>query len=181
MIRIISGTLKGRKIKAPDNLPVRPTTDFAKEALFNILNNRVDFESIRVLDLFSGTGNISYELASRGCPDITCVEKDERCARFIITTAREFSFSGIHVIKTDVFRFLESANGKWDLIFADPPYEMKGNELLPGIIMSKALLNPEGILIIEHSERQKFTDTTHLLEHRKYGKVNFSIFGYRNV
>jgi 16S rRNA (guanine966-N2)-methyltransferase len=178
MIRIISGTHKGRRILAPSNLPVRPTTDFAKEALFNILNTRIDYESTRALDIFSGTGNISYELASRGCPKINAVDSDFRCVKFIRETALKFEFKTIDPAKADVFSWLEQTPGSWDLIFADPPFDqVKTTATLPGIIFRRNLLKPGGLLIIEHADRQPFTETERLLECRAYGKVNFSIFG----
>ncbi|HEU4718056.1 MAG TPA: RsmD family RNA methyltransferase [Bacteroidia bacterium] len=180
MIRIIGGELKGRRISAPASLPVRPTTDFAKEGLFNVLNNRFGFEEISALDLFSGTGNISFELASRGCRDITSVDGDIRCVNYISKTARELHFSQIHTVKADSYVFLARARRTWDLIFADPPYAQKQAAEIPGLVFSHALLNTNGILIVEHEERFVFPDTSKLLERRRYGKVNFSIFGETN-
>ena len=175
-MRIISGTHKRQAFYPPKNLPVRPTTDFGKEALFNILNNRIDFESITALDLFSGTGSISYELASRGCPGITAVDADTNCCAFIKKTAGEFAFRTIHVIKNDVFRFLKSETKTYDLIFADPPYELKETAEIPGLIFSRDLLSPTGLLIVEHPKELSFETTEGFLEQRNYSKVNFSIF-----
>ncbi len=180
MIRIISGTHKGRRILAPTNLPVRPTTDFAKEALFNILNNRIDFEETRALDLFAGTGNISYELASRGCPAIQSVDADFRCLKFIRETATKFDFKTINPVKANVFSWLEQTPGQWDLIFADPPFEQVGTTAtIPEIVFRRNLLRENGILIVEHGDRQPFQETERLLECRSYGKVHFSIFGIK--
>src|SRR5687767_3873418 len=122
-MRIIGGSHRSRKINAPD-LPLRPTTDFAKESIFNILDNRFDFERLHVLDLFSGTGAISYEFASRGTKHITAVEKNLKAFKFIREKAAEFGFNSIHVLKTDAFRFLEKCSDKYDIIFADPPYDI---------------------------------------------------------
>lgn len=176
MIRIIAGTHKGRKISAPKNLPVRPTTDFAKEGLFNILRNKFDFEEISVLDLFCGTGNISYELASRECPDITCVDIDAGCIHFVKQTAREFEFDAIKASNYDVFKFLKKQTRKWDLIFADPPFTHKQTTEIPGIIFEHNLLNPGGWLIVETPPRTQFPPGLPLVEVRNYGKVHFAIF-----
>lgn len=177
MIRIIGGTHKGRKIAAPSSLPVRPTTDYAKEGLFNVLNNKIDFEAVRVLDLFAGTGNISYELASRGCPSILAVDADYGCVKFIAETATKLDFPQIKVTRSDVYAFLKRAQGQFDLIFADPPYQQTNTVHLPEKIFAQNLLAPGGLLVIEHHVRLHFADTSRLLETREYGKVNFSFFG----
>lgn len=178
MIRIISGSRKGRKIVAPSNLPVRPTTDFAKEGLFNVLVNRIDFEEVKFLDLFAGTGNISFEMASRGCKNITCVDSDSRCLRFISEMADKLEFPKFKTVRGDAFSFIKSAKGKWDLIFVDPPYEqVETTGTIPKLVFEAGMVEPGGLLIIEHPERIYFTDTSHMLETRKYGKVNFSFFG----
>lgn len=178
MIRIISGSRKGRKIVAPSNLPVRPTTDFAKEGLFNVLVNKIDFEEVKFLDLFAGTGNISFEMASRGCKDITCVDSDARCLKFINETAGKLEFPKFKTVRTDAFSFIKKAKTKWDLIFVDPPYEMvEETGKIPRMVIESGMLEEGGLLIIEHPERIYFTDTSEMLETRKYGKVNFSFFG----
>ena len=177
MIRIIGGELKGRKILAPSNLPVRPTTDYAKEGLFNVLNNTIDFESVTALDLFAGTGNITYELASRGCPDITSIDADSRCIKFIAETAEKFNLKQVKVMRSDVYSFLSKAKKQWTLIFADPPFEQKEVIKIPGLVFDHNLLAEGGRLIIEHPDRVYFPDTSRLLDARHYGKVNFSIFG----
>ena len=176
-MRIISGTHKSRIISAPKNLPVRPTTDFAKESLFNILNNNFDFTTLKILDLFAGTGNITYEFASRGCLATTSVDSNHHCCSFIKKTADELNFKNITVLKSDVFSFLNNNNSKYNLIFADPPYEMEGIEKIPALVFEKKILFPNGWLIIEHSAKTKFTEQQQLLQQRNYGKVNFSIFG----
>ncbi len=176
-MRIISGSHKGRNIKAPTNLPVRPTTDLAKESLFNILNNHFDFEDLDVLDLFAGTGNISYEFASRGAKRIVSVENNYRCAEFIRKAAQEFGFNKIITVqRANVFVFLKYPQIPFDLIFADPPYEMEGIDTIPDLVFEQNLLKNGGWLILEHSKANSFKDHPLLLQHRNYGKVNFSIF-----
>mgnify|MGYP001571701906 CR=1 FL=1 len=155
-MRIIGGTHGGRRIDAPRNLPLRPTTDFAKESLFNILENRFDFENLSVLDLFSGTGAISYEFASRGVKKITAVEKNLDAFKFIRKKSAEFGFSNISVLKTDSFYFIKGCTEKFDLIFADPPYDMKGVEEIPEFVFKNELLAENGLLIVEHSSKIKF-------------------------
>lgn len=175
-MRIISGTHKSRTIHAPKNLPVRPTTDFAKESLFNILNNNFEFYGLRVLDLFSGTGNITYEFASRESGEITSVDCHYNCCAFIKKAAGELGFKNIKVVKSDVFLFLKNCSAKYDIIFADPPYEMENIEKIPELVFEKRLLNERGWLIMEHSAKTTFPGNPHLLQQRNYGKVNFSIF-----
>lgn len=177
-IRIISGTHKGRKIRAPHNLPVRPTTDFAKESLFNILGNIFDWEDVTALDLFSGTGSIAFEMASRGCRSVTAVDSHLGCWHFIRETSITLGFQdAIRVQKANVFTFLKSTHEKYDLIFADPPFEMKGTDTIPGIVFEMNLLKPGGRLVVEHPATLKFPPSEHFLEKRTYGNVNFSIFG----
>ncbi len=175
-MRIISGKNKGRKIVAPHNLPVRPTTDMAKESLFNILNNLIDFEGMDVLDLFAGTGNISYEFTSRGCKSITSVDSNSHCTRFIKETSEKLNFENLEVIRSDAKRFLDNAYEKWDIIFADPPYTMEDIGFIPIITNNRNLLNPDGLLIIEHNEAKDFSKYDGFFDRRKYGKVNFSFF-----
>jgi 16S rRNA (guanine966-N2)-methyltransferase len=175
-MRIISGTHKGRPIHTPGNLPVRPTTDFAKESLFNILNNRIEIEGLAVLDLFAGTGSISYEFASRGASMITSVDMNFHCTDFIKKTAAVMGFANLKAVKANVFSFLGFYKLRYDLIFADPPYEMQDTILIPDLVMDKKLLNEDGILIIEHSREIDFSKHPAFKEHRNYGKVNFSFF-----
>ena len=176
-MRIISGVHKGKRLIAPKNLPVRPTTDFAKEGLFNILANRIDFDEIEVLDLFAGTGNISYEFASRGVPKITCVDAHYGCVKFIQKTATELNFP-ITAIKSDVFKYLEKTRIQVDLIFADPPYifEKEQFEEILQKISQNNLLKTEGIFIIEHPKLTDLSELSGFQEIRKYGGSVFSFF-----
>ena len=175
-MRIISGKNKSRKIVAPTNLPVRPTTDMAKEGLFNILNNYIDFKDLDVLDLFAGTGNISYEFASRESRTITSVDNNRACIRFIRQTAEKLNFKNLFVIQSDFRAFINHTLKKWDLIFADPPYNMANIETIPKIIFEKKLLKNNGWLIIEHNKNIDFSNHPEYYNHRVYGKVNFSFF-----
>jgi 16S rRNA (guanine966-N2)-methyltransferase len=176
-VRIISGSHKGRNIKTPANLPVRPTTDLAKESLFNILNNHFDFEELNVLDLFAGTGNISYEFASRGAQRIVSVDNNFRCAEFIRKAAQEYGFNKIITVqRANVFVFLKYPQIPFDLIFADPPYDMEDIEMIPDLIFDQKLLKPGGWFVLEHSGKNRFKDHPLLNQQRNYGRVNFSIF-----
>jgi 16S rRNA (guanine(966)-N(2))-methyltransferase RsmD len=180
-MRIISGKYKARRINPPKNLPVRPTTDMSKESLFNILNNYFNFNELSVLDLFSGTGNISYEFASRGSSPIVCVDGNANCVNFIKKTTKEFDFD-ITSIHNDVFKFLEKHTGCYDLIFADPPYDMaqKDFEFLVLQIFEKQLLQPEGMLIVEHSKHTPIDHLPHFSFDKKYGASVFSFFEIEN-
>lgn len=176
-MRIISGTHKGRRIIAPSKLPVRPTTDVAKEALFNILNNQYHISSVSVLDLFSGTGNISYEFAARGSKNITAVDANYDCVKFIKKTSSELDFP-ITTIKSDVFKYLEKAPVKADIIFADPPYNLEKEEFtrIAELVFEKNLLHEDGQLILEHSKHTDLSDVPNFRESRKYGSSVFSFF-----
>ncbi len=161
-MRIVSGKWKGKRIVAPKNLPTRPTTDFAKEGLFNILNNRFFFDDLRILDLFAGTGNIAYEFASRGAGEITCVDQNKGCVRFIGEMADDLG--------------VQKTTTSYDIVFADPPYDWDKHEALAEALIQKGFLKEGGEAIIEHSAD---TDLSHLpgfFEHRKYGHVHFSFF-----
>lgn len=176
-MRIISGTHKSRKIIAPKKLPVRPTTDRAKEGLFNILHQRLEWESIKALDLFSGTGNMSYEMASRGVQAITAIDKDRHCVHFIRDTAQKFSFS-IHVLQQDIFRMDWKFFTDFDLVFADPPYDISNaayHSLISDIV-ANTVLTPAGYLIVEHRENNSFDDHVHFDFSRRYGSSVFSFF-----
>jgi len=175
-VRIISGIHKGKRINPPKNLEVRPTTDFAKEGLFNILNNKIYFDEITVLDLFAGTGSISFEFASRQAKQITSVDLNYQSTEFIRKTAKESNYDMLRPIKSNVFSFLSGTKNSFDLIFADPPYNMEEIEKLPEIIFDKQLLNEDGIFILEHSRNLSFEEHPHFSEHRKYGNVNFTFF-----
>ena len=176
-MRIISGTYKGRTLQLPSNFRLRPTTDFAKTGLFNVLNNQFDFEAVRVLDLFAGTGSISYEFVSRGCRDITSVDISQHAYSYIRETMQSLGIPNAHVLKADVFRFLEKSANTYDVIFADPPYDMKEAIELPALILDqKKMLRPGGWLIVEHASRNTLDQHTTYKETRKYGNVSFSIF-----
>lgn len=178
MTRIVSGKYKGRRISAPKKLPVRPTTDMAKEALFNILRHNFHFSSLRVLDLFAGTGNISYEFGSRGCREITAVDGHYACVQFISKTSEEFEFP-IVAIKSDVFKYLEKgASGTYDVIFADPPYEFSTENFgkIAELVFEHNLLSEGGMLIIEHSKMTKLEDYINYDDTRNYGGNAFSFF-----
>lgn len=175
-MRIISGSLRGRKILAPKNLPVRPTTDFAKEALFNILRNQVDIEESDILDLFAGTGNISLEFISRGAKTCMSVEQDTGCIKFIQKISKEYKLNNHRIIRDDVFKFIKKGFGHYDLIFADPPYHMDRLAELPDLIFKKGILNENGLLVLEHGKENSFEEHPNLLFTRNYGNVNFTLF-----
>ena len=175
-MRIIAGTLRGRRLNPPDNLPVRPTTDMARESLFNILNNYVDFEECDVLDLFAGTGAVSYEFISRGAKSVTSIEINTQCTDFIKATAQRLNVGNIHVVRADVFDLLKRAYKKFDIVFADPPYAHQDLAKLPDIIFEKEILNPDGIFVLEHPRQFDFSSHPHFWQHRAYGKVNFTFF-----
>lgn len=175
-MRVISGKLKGRVYNPPKNFRARPTTDFAKENLFNVLNNRIDWEETEALDLFGGTGGISFELVSRGCKRVVCVEKDFKHAEFIEKTRVEFKLEEMSVMKLDAFKYLEYYNQKFDLIFIDPPYDLKNFDTIPKLVFEKEILAKDGLFILEHSSEYNFSDLPQYSETRSYGSVNFTFF-----
>lgn len=175
-MRIIAGTNKGRILHPPKGLPIRPTTDLGKESLFNILNNRIDFENLTVLDLFAGTGNISLEFASRGAAEVVAVDINSKCIDYIRKASHELSLDKVFTVKTNAFSFLKSVSRKFDVIFADPPYDMKETSEIPGLVFGNSLLAPDGWLILEHDVFKNFKDMPHFAEVRRYGKVHFSFF-----
>jgi len=175
-MRIISGKNRGRQIIAPDNLPVRPTTDMAKESLFNILNNYFYFDRVKVLDLFAGTGNISYEFASRGAASIIAVDIDLHCTNFISRTIEKLQFANAAVIRQDAFAYTSSCRQTFDIIFADPPYQLEDIGKIVDNVFEHNLLKPNGWLVLEHSKVHDFSRNPHFYEHRNYGKVNFTFF-----
>ena len=175
-MRIISGKYRGRTITPPHNLRARPTTDFAKENLFNVLNNLVDFEELDVLDLFSGTGSISYEFASREAKSITSVEINSVHHNFIRQTARDLKIENFYPVKANVFLYLKSCAKKFDLIFSDAPYDLEGSEEVISLVFERDLLNEDGFLIFEHSKDQNFSEHPNLCQTRSYGSVQFSFF-----
>jgi len=179
-MRIIRGEQKGRRFSVPKTFHSRPTTDMAKEGLFSILENNYNFENIKVLDLFSGTGSISYEFASRGCLDITAVELNHKNADFIRKTSKEMNFEGcsFQVVQYDVFKYIKKADLNFDVIFADPPYELEGIDKLAELVFSNPTLSKEVWLIIEHSASTDYSVHPYFEKIRKYGKVNFSFFGF---
>ncbi len=176
-MRIISGKLKGRRLRAPKNLPVRPTTDMAKEALFNIINNSYYFDSITVIDLFSGTGNISYEFASRGTQNIYAIDANYNCIKYISTTAKELDLE-INTFKSDVYKFIDKTSTKADIIFADPPYDFEVEKFLEIVdtVFTKNLLKEEGVLIIEHSKQTDLSTHEKHSYDKRYGGNVFSFF-----
>ena len=176
-MRIISGIHGGRKISPPVKMPyTRPTTDIAKEGLFNILQNNLDISSLKTLDLFGGTGAISYELASRGVEDLTIIEKDSSMYEFIKKTNAVLGFENFKVLKSDVFKYMENCTEKYDLIFAGPPYALTSIDELPRLVFEKKILNPEGWFVLEHTPRNDYKKTAHYRTERNYGTTIFSIF-----
>ncbi|HPJ10093.1 MAG TPA: RsmD family RNA methyltransferase [Flavobacterium sp.] len=181
-MRIISGKYKGRRISPPKNLPVRPTTDMSKESLFNVLNNHFDFADLKVLDLFAGTGNISFEFASRGSANITSVDGDFGCVKFIKQTASEFDFP-IAAIKSDVLAFVAKTKVTYDVIFADPPYNLdqKTFEKIVLSVFEHELLDGSGMMIIEHSKHTKLEHLPHYSFQKNYGGSTFSFFEFEQA
>lgn len=175
-MRIITGIYKGRHFDIPRTFKARPTTDFAKENIFNVLQGYIDFEECTALDLFSGTGSISLEMLSRGCQQVVSVELDRDHHSFIKQCIGKIGASNCVTIRGDVFRFLKSCRQKFDLIFADPPYALEELTTLPQLIMERDLLLPGGIFALEHGKRNDFSDNPHFIDHRAYGSVNFSLF-----
>lgn len=175
-MRIITGILKGRRLNPTDNLPVRPTTDMAREGLFNILNNILEYEEVRILDLFSGTGAVSFEFISRGAKEVTSIEINSKCTDFIKRSAQQFGVNNLRVVRADVFDLLKRAYQKFDVIFADPPYQLDELPSLPNLVFEKQILADNGIFILEHSKEHMFEEHPYFWQHRKYGKVNFTFF-----
>jgi 16S rRNA (guanine966-N2)-methyltransferase len=179
MMRIISGTHKGRRIQPPKNLPVRPTTDRAKESLFNILMHQYPLEEATVLDLFAGTGSISYEFASRGAQQVVSVDQNASCVKFITKTTEEFALP-ITVVRASVPHFLERISNTYNFIFADPPYaySIEAYHTLLDRLFSKSVLEKDGLLIVEHAEQINLSEMAHYKESRSYGGCVFSFFAY---
>lgn len=176
-MRIIGGSHGGRRISPPAQMPhTRPTTDIAKEGLFNILQNNLDFENMESLDLFGGTGCISYELASRGVPSLTIVEKDPRMYDFIKKTKTSLGFDNIHVVKQEVFSYIETCQVKYNFIFAGPPYALSTIDELPRVIFERQLLMPDGWFILEHTPRNNYSKFEYYRSERNYGTTIFSFF-----
>lgn len=175
-MRIISGKYKSRRLQIPSNLRARPTTDFAKENLFNILNNRVDWEECVALDLFSGTGSVALELVSRGCPKVISVEKNQAHHEFIRKNKALLKAEELHPVKADVFKYLQTCTETFDLIFADPPFDLATVEQVPELVLAQNILNENGIFIMEHSRKVQFKHLPLFVEERAYGSVHFSLF-----
>ena len=176
-MRIIGGEHGRRRINPPANMPhTRPTTDVAKEGLFNVISNNLDIEELKTLDLFGGTGSISYELASRGAIDLTIIEKDPKMYEFIKKTAADLKLGNFKVLKMDVFKFIEQCTDKFDLVFAGPPYALGNIDDLPKLIFEKHLLNPEGWFVLEHTPRNDYKKFPFYATGRNYGTTIFSIF-----
>ncbi len=175
-MRIIGGQHQRRHIKPPDGLPVRPTTDKAKEALFNILNNYFYFDEIRVLDLFAGTGSMAFEFASRGATEVVAVENNTKCVRFIQQVTEQLNFDNLHVLREDVFRFLQACPAEYDIVFADPPYNHDQITEIPDLVFASNIVSDNGWLILEHPAEIHFEVHEHFRESRKYSKVNFTFF-----
>jgi 16S rRNA (guanine(966)-N(2))-methyltransferase RsmD len=175
-MRIITGRYKGRHFDIPRTFKARPTTDFAKENIFNVLTQYVDFDGATALDLFSGTGSISLELLSRGCQQVVSVEMDRDHHRFIQDCLKKLDTKACIPIRGDVFRFLKSCKQQYDFIFADPPYALKELPEIPDLVIGRQLLKDGGIFVFEHGKDYDFSNHPHFLEHRSYGSVNFSLF-----
>lgn len=176
-MRVISGIYKRRRFDVPHTFKARPTTDFAKENLFNVLSNYMDFEdNIHALDLFAGTGSISIELVSRGCEQVVSIEKDRDHYAFICKIMNEVKTDKCIPIRGDVFKYIEGGRGQFDFIFADPPYELKGLETIPDLIFGHKLLKEGGLFVLEHGKKNNFEENPHFIERRVYGSVNFSFF-----
>ena len=178
-MRIITGRYKGRHFDIPRSFKARPTTDFAKENIFNVLIQYVDFDGSTALDLFSGTGSITLELLSRGCQQVVSVELDRDHHRFICDCLKKLEVKGGNAVlplRGDVFRFVKSCKQLFDFIFADPPYALKELSTLPDLIFERQLLNDDGIFVLEHGKDHDFSQHPHFVEHRQYGSVNFSLF-----
>ena len=175
-MRIIGGIHKSRRFTVPKTFAARPTTDFAKENIFNVIMNLIDLEDICALDLFAGTGSIGFELISRGCKEVVCIEKDKRHYQFICKVRQELKADNLHPLNGDVFKYLGHARQKFDFIFADPPYALKELPLVPEIIFAKNLLNENGLFIMEHPKEYDFSHIPHFYQKRTYGSVNFSLF-----
>jgi 16S rRNA (guanine966-N2)-methyltransferase len=175
-VRIIGGHFRGRLIEPPSGFRARPTTDFARESLFNILNNRFDFEEICVLDLFSGTGAISYEFASRGSKDIDLVEIESRHCAFISKTIKQFGIAGVKIHHMSVQKWIDICHKRYDIIFADPPYDLPWLSEIPSMVLGSEMTDDNSLFILEHPKSFKFLDSDNCTEHRHYGNVNFSFF-----
>lgn len=175
-MRIIRGKYGRRRFSVPTNITARPTTDFARENIFNVIENLVDLEGLKCLDLFAGTGAVSFELLSRGAASVTSVEKSATQARFIEKVKQELNDRNLHLLRTDALRYIRDSSTSFDFVFADPPYNLEGFGDIPQMVLESRLLHPGSIFIIEHSKNHDFSSLPHFIDHRVYGSVNFSIF-----
>lgn len=175
-MRIIRGKYGRRRFNVPTNISARPTTDFARENIFNVLENLTDLEDADALDLFAGTGAVSFEFLSRECRHVTAVEKAATQYRFISQVAQQLNVKNFTLVRGDVFRYIASCSTTYDVIFADPPYDLPNFGEIPGLILSSSMLREGTIVVVEHSRQYDFSALPHFLEHRVYGSVNFSIF-----
>lgn len=175
-MRIITGIYKGRRFDIPRSFKARPTTDFAKENLFNVLTGYIDLDGARALDLFAGTGSISLEFLSRGCSQVVSVELDRDHYTFIRQCVEKLGSDKSMIIRGDVFKFVKSCHQQFDIIFADPPYALEKLPEIPDLIFSRNLLADGGLFVFEHGKQNDFSNHPHFVEHRSYGSVNFSIF-----
>jgi len=176
-MRIISGMFGGRRFNPPSGIPARPTTDLAKGGLFNVLENMMDLDGIKTLEIFGGTGSISYELASRGAEDLTIIEKDGTSVEFIKKTAKELDIAGkLHIVRGDAFKFLKQCTDRYDFIFSDPPYALPAMDELPQLVFEKNLLNPGGVFVLEHTTRNDYQQHPNFLRMKNYGTTIFTFF-----
>jgi 16S rRNA (guanine966-N2)-methyltransferase len=175
-LRIIAGKYRGRRINPPSGFKARPTTDFARESLFNILNNRIDFEAVTVLDLFAGTGSISYEFASRGVQEVHLIEKDVKHVAGIRRIIKDIGFDNVRPVHIDVKAYLKTCSVKYDIVFADPPYDLPWLRDIPDLVTGSGVIKENGFFILEHPRNMRFSDHKLFFEHRSYGGVNFSFF-----
>ncbi len=175
-MRIIGGSLKGRRFSAPPNIKARPTTDFAREGLFNVLMNRIDLNGIEVLDLFAGTGSVSFEFISRGAKRVIAVDKDQAAFNCIKNSSAKMEIQGLYCLRMDAFRYLKEVKEQFDVVFADPPYHLEVQEKLHRMVMESDVLGQDGLFILEHSEHTAFDKLSGFIEQRKYGHVNFSFY-----
>lgn len=180
-MRIIRGKYGRRRFEPPSNIKARPTTDFARENIFNVIENLIDIEGITALDLFSGTGAISFELLSRGAASVTAVEKALPQANFILKTATTLQDEDLHLIRGDALKYIVNSKTKFDFIFADPPYDMENFDDVPKLILNSKMLKPGTLFVMEHSKNHDFSNLPFFIQHRVYGSVNFSLFKIPDV
>jgi 16S rRNA (guanine966-N2)-methyltransferase len=180
-MRIVGGIFGGRRFSPPAGIPARPTTEMAKEGLFNMLNNMIDLEGLKTLDIFGGTGSVSYELASRGATDLTVVEKDATSVEFIRKAAKDLGIEDkLRIVRGDAFKFIKTNTSQFDFIFADPPYALPNMDALPVLVFEKKMLLPGGIFVLEHSRRNDYGQHPHFLRMKNYGTTVFTFFTQPN-